>query len=102
MSDHPSFPPLKYSWEQSYIAAILEADDSRLRERIRIAGAQVAARLAALSRHEEDEVERMAINEALHGLAMLKHERLGQSVVNQFSVVDVPPAGEISEDLPSS
>lgn len=102
MAAQPSLPPRKFSWESSYLAAVLEADNSRLPERIRLAEEQITSRMSTVTTSEKDEDERVAISEALYGLAALKRERLGDKVSEQFSAIEGPPAGGFSEDPPAS
>jgi len=102
MAAQPSLPPLKSSWESSYLSAVLETDDSRLQERINVAEAQLLSRTSTITSDEKDQYERVAILDALHGLAMLKGERLREKVSEQFSAFEVPHPSGFSEDPPAS
>jgi hypothetical protein len=102
MAAQPSLPPLKFPWESSYLAAVLETNDSRLQERINFAEAQLMSRMSTITSDENDQGERVAIIDALHGLAMLKRERLGEKVPEQFSAIEVPRPSRLSEDPPAS
>jgi hypothetical protein len=102
MAAQPSLPPRKFSWESSYLAAVLETDDSRLRERINVAEAQLMSRTSTITSDENDQDERVAIMDALRGLAALKGERLAKEVSEQFSAIKVPRAGGFSQDPPAS
>ena len=98
MAAQPSLPPLKFSWESSYLSAVLETDDSRLQERINVAEAQLLSRTSTITSDEKDQYERVAILDALHGLAMLKGERL---VSEQFNPTKGPHPSGFSEDAPA-
>jgi len=99
MAAQPSLPPFKFSWETSYLAAVLETDDSRLQERINVAEAQLLSRTSTITSDEKDQYERVAILDALHGLAMLKGERL---VSEQFNPIKGPHPSGFSQDPPAS
>ena len=99
MAAQPSLPPLKFSWESSYLSAVLETDDSRLQERINVAEAQLLSRTSTITSDEKDQDERVAILDALHGLAMLKGERL---VSEQFNPIKGPHPSGFSQDPPAS
>ena len=99
MAAQPSLPPLKSSWESSYLSAVLETDDSRLQERINVAEAQLLSRTSTITSDEKDQDERVAILDALHGLAMLKGKRL---VSEQFNPIKGPHPSGFSEDPPAS
>jgi hypothetical protein len=66
---NPSLPPLKFPWQPSYSAAALETDNSRLTEPIRLAEEQITSRMSTVTTDQRDEDERVAINDALCGLA---------------------------------
>ena len=102
MGAQPSLPPLKFPWQTSYLAAVLETDNSRLTERIRLAEEQITSRMSTVTTDERDEDERVAINDALRGLTVLKRERLAEKVSEQFGVIKGPNAGGFSEDPPAS
>ena len=102
MAAQPSLPPLKSSWESSYLSAVLETDDSRLQERINVAEAQLLSRTSTITSDEKDQYERVAILDALHGLAMLKGERLREKVSEQFNPIKGPHPSGFSQDPPAS
>jgi len=102
MAAQPSLPPRKLSWESSYLAAVLETDDSRLLERIKVAEAELMSRTSTITSDEKDQDERVAILDALHGLAALKRERLARKGPEQFSAIKVSPPSGFSGDPPES
>lgn len=67
-----------FPWEQPYMAAVLETDNNRLRERIRVAEETLSFRLIGLTDHAEHEAEVHALENALEALTRLKRERLNQ------------------------
>jgi hypothetical protein len=65
-----------YTWQKYYQEAVLETDDSRLRERVDAAQTAIDARLYELSLDGKDAgQERIAIQNALKGLVILRKER---------------------------
>ena len=66
----------RYTWKDPYTAAILETDNKRLPERIRLAEESIAFRLISLSGCEENDEDLREIKAALASLEVLKHERL--------------------------
>ena len=67
-----------YPWEQTYLAAILETDNAKLRERVAIANASIVARLDELNMDSGGTPqEQRALADALNGLKKLTSERLG-------------------------
>jgi hypothetical protein len=69
-----------YAWQKVYREAILEVDDTLLREKIAAAQAVISVRLQELSRdHNGSGDERMAIADALNGLRVLREERQRRS-----------------------
>ena len=65
----------EYVWEQSYRAAILEIDDSKLPDHIRAAKHTIDTRLHELQMdHGGSAEERQAISDALTGLNVLRIE----------------------------
>ena len=67
-----------YPWEKTYLAAILETDNARLRERMDAANASIVARLDELKRDSGGTaLEQKALADALQGLQKLALERLG-------------------------
>ena len=64
-----------YVWEEPYKAAVLEADDRKLPNRLRAAKAAIDARLHEMQLdHGGAPEERHAISDALHGLTVLRSE----------------------------
>jgi hypothetical protein len=63
-----------YFWENNYIAAILETDETRLRERIQAVKEMIAVRMNELG--ADGMPEREALSKALAGLSQLERERL--------------------------
>jgi len=90
MAAQPSLPPLKFSWESSYLSAV------------NVAEAQLLSRTSTITSDEKDQDERVAILDALHGLAMLKGERLREKVSEQFNPIKGPHPSGFSEDPPAS
>lgn len=67
----------QYSWEQHYLAAILETDNAKLPERIGKAHAVIASRQQELhSGHVGTPDEREALRDALERLGILRKERI--------------------------
>jgi len=66
-----------YSWEGVYEAAVFEANDSRLEERIGVAEEALMARLLDLTDGQTHAAELRAVEDALKSLRGLKRERLG-------------------------
>jgi hypothetical protein len=65
-----------YEWQRSYEAAILETDHARLPKLIQAAQAAIDARLEELrTDHEGLAEERLALEDALAGLSVLRRER---------------------------
>jgi len=64
-----------YGWQRFYEAAILETKRNRLPALIESAQAAIDARLRQLhSDHQSSENEKMAIEDALNGLRILREE----------------------------
>jgi hypothetical protein len=68
----------RYSWREFYTAAILEPDNKRLPERIRLAEESIGLRLISLTGSEGHDNELREIRAALESLEVLKHERLSR------------------------
>lgn len=65
-----------YGWQQSYEAAILETDRVRLPKLIKDAQAAIDARVEELHQnHNCTSEERLALEDALAGLSILRRER---------------------------
>jgi hypothetical protein len=79
MSAQPSSATFKFPWEAAYLAAILETDESRLQARINVSEEQILARRYFLTKCEDYDAEKLAIQDALRALAVLKRERLAQA-----------------------
>jgi hypothetical protein len=68
----------QFTWTRSYEAAILETDRTKLAARSQAAEAAIKVRAQELSDHYEGtEEERIAINDALSGLRILRQELNG-------------------------
>jgi hypothetical protein len=66
------------TWAKLYEAAILETDRSRLAAHLEAAEAAIKLRMQELCRHHDGtEEERIAINDALSGLRVLRQELSG-------------------------
>ena len=64
-----------FSWEEIYMAALLETDGSRLQELLNVAAATLLDRLLVLTASRGNETEVGAVEDALGRLAVLKRER---------------------------
>jgi hypothetical protein len=68
---------LKYAWEETYVAAILETDNAKLPERVGNAHAAIASRQQELvSEHGGTSDEQHALRDALKGLEILRKVRI--------------------------
>jgi hypothetical protein len=66
---------LEYEWSRPYVAAVLEADRSRLAHRVEEANSAIKARINELEQdHMGTPEERMAIEDALSCLDVLRRE----------------------------
>jgi hypothetical protein len=64
-----------YVWEESYNAAVLETDDTKMPNRLRAAKGAIDTRLQELQMdHGGTPEERLAITDALAGLNVLRRE----------------------------
>jgi hypothetical protein len=63
-----------FSWEEIYMAALLETDSTRLPELIKVAAGTLLERLLVLTPSRENESEVGAVEDALGSLAVLKRE----------------------------
>jgi hypothetical protein len=63
-----------FSWEDLYMAALLETDSSRLPELIKVAAGTLFDRLLVLTASRGNEGEVGAVEDALGSLAVLKRE----------------------------
>ena len=67
----------RYSWKEHYLAAVLETDNAKLPKRVDNAHAAIDRRRQELdSDHGGTPDEQLALNRALHGLTVLKKERI--------------------------
>ena len=65
------------SWEEHYFAAVLETDNAKLPELVDKAHAAIVRRRQELdSDHRGTPDEQLELNHALHGLTVLKKERI--------------------------
>ena len=74
MAGRHSSTVFHFSWEEIYMAALLETDSSRLRELLNVAVGTLLDRLLVLSASRGNEVEVGAVEDALGRLAVLKRE----------------------------
>jgi hypothetical protein len=63
-----------FSWEEIYMAALLETDGTRLPELIKVAAGTLLERLLVLTANRGNESEVGAVEDALGSLAVLKRE----------------------------
>ncbi len=63
-----------FSWEEIYMAALLETDSSRLPELLNVAAGTLWDRLLLLTANRGNETEVGAVEDALGRLAVLKRE----------------------------
>jgi hypothetical protein len=66
-----------YGWEESYKAAALETDHSKLPERIKAALIAIHRRIRELNLGHDSLQERYAIREALHVLTVVSNDAEG-------------------------
>ena len=65
----------KYGWQEPYATALLETDWSKIKEKIQVAENGIRARLHEFSlNHGGTPEENQAIEDALHGLGILRKE----------------------------
>ena len=78
MATEDQSPESLYSARQSeYNAALVEADREKLKERVEAAETAIYKRLQQLSQSSDDLAEKQVIEDALHGLRVLKRDELG-------------------------
>jgi hypothetical protein len=66
---------MTYSWHESYKAALVETDWTKMRDRIQIAEAEIRERQRVLSEdHGGTTEERQAIEDAINGMTVLRRE----------------------------
>ena len=75
--DLPSDPILYPEWQREYLAALVETDPRKLLECVTAAETAIFKRLQTMSTSPDNQAERQAIEDALAGLRILKHENLG-------------------------
>ena len=80
-SQHFQFP----EWQCEFEALVRESDRTRLPERLQAAKATVFSRLKAKREHPPGTVERIALNDAIHLLRVLRSESVPQSWPGQES-----------------
>ena len=77
-TEDPSSPEILYpAWQNEYQAALIELDRKKLPERVAAAEAAIFKRLQQLSQDSDSYAERQFIEDALHGLRVLKRDELG-------------------------
>ena len=68
----------KYSWENPYLAAVLETDQAKLHELVQAAQARIDNRIQELAVDGDGgSEEQKALDAAVRGLDLLRKERLG-------------------------
>ena len=76
-TEDPPSPEILYpAWQNEYQAAIVELDRKKLPEQVAAAEAAIFKRLQDLSHGSDDFAERHAIEDALHGLRVIKRDKL--------------------------
>jgi hypothetical protein len=68
----------RFSWEEACRLASVETDHGRIEERISVAEGSLMARLLALPKVPEHQVEIKALEDALKAMLNLKRERFGR------------------------
>jgi len=72
-----SFSPLRFpNWQREYESALLETDKSVLFKRVEVAEAAILARRDALEHDSSGQTERVAMEDALVNLRVLKRDQL--------------------------
>jgi hypothetical protein len=74
MAGSPSSTGFHFSWEEIYMAALQETDNTRLPELIKLAAGTLLDRLLVLTASRGNESEVGAVEDALGSLAVLKRE----------------------------
>ena len=76
-TEDPLSPEILYpTWQHEYQAAVVELDRQKLPERVAAAEAAIFKRLQQLSQDSDSNAERQVIEDALHGLRVLKRDEL--------------------------
>jgi hypothetical protein len=70
----------EFPWEEHYVKAVLEPDHARLEDLINRAEEAIKARRRELKGLAGDTIEMQLAQDALNGLAVLKRERLSQTL----------------------
>jgi len=68
-----------FPWEELYINAVFEPDNSLLADRIKVAEETIQRRLWKMPRLQENEEERKQAEHVLASLAVLREERLSRA-----------------------
>jgi len=76
LSNPAAMRPSRFLWEPAYIAVLLEREDARLAERIKVAEQMISARLTALTNRENHAQELLAIESTLKALNTFRRERV--------------------------
>ena len=72
-----SFSPLRFpNWQREYESALLETDKSVLFKRVEVAEAAILARRDVLEHDSSSQTERVAMEDALANLRVLKRDQL--------------------------
>ncbi len=71
-------PEILYpEWQPEHLAALLELDSEKLRERVAAAETAIFNRLQAISQGSNHTAERQALEDAFASLRVLKRDNLG-------------------------
>jgi hypothetical protein len=73
------------AWQREFEALVSESDCTSLPERLQAAKAAIFSRLRANREHPPGTVERIALNDAIHWLGILRSESVPQSWPGQES-----------------
>jgi hypothetical protein len=68
MTNELKFP----KWQEPYLEALMETDDRKLVERVKLAESAILMRLRTIQSDSNMVVEKQAIEDALNGLTVLK------------------------------
>jgi len=78
MATEDPYPEILYpAWQHEYKSAVVEVDRKKLKERVEAAETAIYKRLQQLSQSSDDLAEKQVIEDALHGLRVLKRDELG-------------------------
>ena len=78
---HIQFP----DWQRAFESAMRESDPARLAARLRAAKLAIFSRLKAKTEHPPSISERIALNDAIHWLRVLRSEGIPDSQLGQES-----------------